>query len=113
MKKSQKHIVYAAICAGITLALIVAVVFALVRENRETPQDETRPPVTDTDTTAPEESTTPNIPDITPSDNESKADTPGDVTLDVAGKDDSETRRDEPHIDGDVVIIPGVKGEDE
>lgn len=112
MKKSQKHILYAAICGGITLALIVAVVFSLVRENRETP-NETRPPVTDTDTTAPEESTTPNIPDITPSDNESKADAPGDVTLDVAGKDNSETRRDEPYIDGDVVIIPGVKGEDE
>lgn len=109
MKKSQKHIVYAAICAGITLALIVAVVFSLVRENRETP-NETRPPVTET--TAPEESTTPIIPDITPSDNESKTDMPGDVTLDVAGKND-ETRSDEPYIDGDVVIIPGVKGEDE
>lgn len=111
MKKSQKHILYAAICGGITLALIVAVVFSLVRENRETP-NETRPPVTDTGTTAPEESTTPNIPDITPSDNEGKTDMPGDVTLDVEGKGD-ETRSDEPHIDGDVVIIPGVKGEDE
>ncbi len=111
MKKSQKHIVYAAICGGITLALIVAVVFSLVREKQETPV-ETRPPITDTDTTAPEKSTTPVIPDIKSDNGESKGDMPGDITLDVAGKND-ETRSDEPYIDGDVVIIPGVKGEDE
>lgn len=105
----------------VTLALIGGIIYGVVRKSNDNPHDETQPPVTDTtepkdsdtDTTTP---TIPNIPDIDldeTGDNDQKPANPGDVTIDILDGEESTERSDDPTIDGEVVIIPGVKGEDE
>lgn len=117
----KANIICIVICVVVTLALIGGIIYGVVRNSNDTPPDETQPPVTDT--TEPEDSDTetttptiPNIPDIDPDetgDNDQKPANPGDVTIDVEKGDGETERSDDPTIDGEVVIIPGVKGEDE
>ncbi len=102
----------------VTLALIGGIIYGVVRKSNDNPPDETQPPITDT--TEPEDSDTeptiPNIPDIEPDDtgdNDQKPANPGDLTIDILDGEESTERSDDPAIDGEVVIIPGVKGEDE
>ena len=64
----------------------------------------------DTDTTDP------SIPDIEADESGSedyKQETPGDITVDVNQGDETENSKDDPAIKGEVVVIPGVKGDDE
>ena len=73
-------------------------------------EDTTNPNVSDTDTTEP------SIPDIKPDESGSedhKQETPGDITVDVNQGDETENSKDDPAIKGEVVVIPGVKGDDE
>ena len=112
----------------ITLVVIPVVIFAVglgiflavSNDSGDTP-DETLPPVEDT--TNPNESETDNtdatepiIPDIEPDESGSedhKQETPGDITIDVNQGEETEDSKDDPAIKGEVVIIPGVKGDDE
>ena len=117
----KANIICIVICVVITLALIGGIIYGVVRNSNDNPPDETQPPVTDT--TEPEDSDTetttptiPNIPDIDPDEtgyNDQKPANPGDVTIDILDGEESTERSDDPTIDGEVVIIPGVKGEDE
>ena len=110
----------------ITLVVIPILVLAiglgifLAVSNGDSGDDpvETLPPVEDT--TNPNESdtdnTTPSIPDIEsdePGNEDHKQETPGDITVDVNQGDETENSKDDPAIKGEVVVIPGVKGDDE
>ena len=110
----------------ITLVVIPILVLAiglgifLAVSNGDSGDDpvETLPPVEDT--TNPNESdtdnTTPSIPDIEPDESGSedhKQETPGDITVDVNQGEETEDSKDDPAIKGEVVIIPGVKGDEE
>ena len=73
-------------------------------------EDTTSPGESDTDTTAP------NIPDIEPDESGEeghKQETPGDITVDVNQGEETENSKDDPAIKGEVVIIPGVKEDEE
>lgn len=114
----KANIICNVICVVITLALIGGIIYGVVRNSNDNLPDETQPPVTDT--TEPEDSgtepTIPNIPDIEPDDtgdNDQKPANPGDVTIDILDGEESTERNDDPAVDGEVVIIPGVKGENE
>ena len=112
----KANIVCIVICLVVILAVIGAIIYGAIRNGNDTPPDETQPPITDT--TEPEDSDTeptiPNIPDIEPDDtgdNDQKPANPGDVTIDILDGEESTERNDDPAVDGEVVIIPGVKGE--
>ena len=114
----KANIVCIVICLVVILAVIGAIIFGAIRNGNDTPPDETQPPITDT--TEPEDSgtdtTIPNIPDIEPDDkgdNDQKPVNPGDATIDILDGDETNERKDEPAVDGEVVIIQGVKGENE
>ena len=116
----KANIICIVICVVITLALIGGIIYGVVRNSNDNPPDETQPPVTDT--TKPEDSDTetttptiPNIPDIDPDetgDNDQMPANPGDVTIDILDGKENTERRDYPAIDGGVIVIPGVKGEE-
>ena len=117
----KANIICIVICLVVILAVIGAIIYGAIRNSNDTPLDETQPPVTDT--TEPEDSDTetttptiPNIPDIAPDEtgyNDQKPANPGDVTIDILDGEESTERSDDHAINGEVVIIPGVKGEDE
>ena len=114
----KANIVCIVICLVVILAVIGAIIFGAIRNGNDNPPDETQPPITDT--TEPEDSgtdtTIPNIPDIKPDDkgdNDQKPVNPGDATIDILDCDETNERKDEPAVDGEVVIIQGVKGENE
>lgn len=105
------------IVALVTLAIVATVIIFAVKNGRQ-PEEPVKP---STDITTPTEK--PNDPDpvIPPIDSDSGTETDkpedskpgtGDVHLDVDLPVDG-SRDDKPGIDGDVAIIPGVKGEDE
>ena len=104
----------------VVLAVGLGIFLAVSNDSGDNP-DETLPPVEDN--TNPNESETdntdttePTIPDIEPNESESedhKQETPGDITIDVNQGEETEDSKDDPAIKGEVVIIPGVKGDDE
>ena len=114
----KANIVCSVICLVAILVVIGTIIYGAICNSNDTPPDETQPPITDA--TEPEDSDTeptiPNIPDIEPDDtgdNDQKPANPGDVTIDILDGEESTERNDDPSIDGEVVVIPGVKGEDE
>ena len=113
----KTNIIIGMIIAVVTLALIVTAIVAAVKNGKQ-PDGPVEPP---TDSTTSTEK--PDIPDpvIPPIDSGSgtEKDKPddgkpgtGDIHIDVEQPID-ESRDDKPGIDGDVAIIPGVKGDDE
>ena len=105
------------IVAFVTLAIIATVIIFAVKNGKQS-DGPVEPP---TDSTTSTEK--PDVPDpvIPPIDSGSGTETDkpddgkpgtGDIHIDVEQPID-ESRDDKPGIDGDVVIIPGVKGEDE
>ena len=104
----------------VVLAVGLGIFLAVSNDSGDNP-DETLPPVEDT--TNPNESETdntdttePTIPDIESDESESedhKQETPSDITIDVNQGEETEDSKDDPAIKGEVVIIPGVKGDDE
>lgn len=108
MKKKNNAMMIAVI--AITLLMIgCVIVMGIIRNNPDVkPPEQT----TDTTDTTPDQ-TTPEIPPITDDGKGTDpAPKPGDVSIDVELPVDG-SRDDKPGIDGDVAIIPGVKGEDE
>ena len=116
MKKKNNVMMIAVI--AITLLMIGCVIVMGIIRNSNRNNPDVKPPeqTTDTTVTTPDQ-TTPEIPSIT--DDGKGTDKPedskpgtGDVHIDVEQPVDG-SRDDKPGIDGDVAIIPGVKGEDE
>lgn len=113
MKKKNNVMMIAVI--AITLLMIGCVIVMGIIRNSNRNNPDVKPPeqTTDTtDTTSPDQT----IPEIPPITDDGKgtdpAPKPGDVSIDVEQPVDG-SRNDKPGIDDDVVIIPGVKGEDE
>ena len=103
--------------AVITLALIVTIIVAAVKNGRQ-PENPVEP---STDITTPTEKPDDSDPVIPPIDSDSGTETDkpedskpgtGDVHLDVELPVDG-SRDDKPGIDGDVAVIPGVKEDTE
>ena len=103
--------------AVITLALIVIIIVAAVKNGRQ-PDGPVEP---STDITTPTEKPDDPDPVIPPIDSDSKTETDkpedskpgtGDIHIDVELPVDG-SRDDKPGIDGDVAIIPGVKEDTE
>lgn len=112
MKKRNNVMMIAVI--AITLLMIGCVIVMGIIRNSNRNNPDVKPPeqTTDTTDTTPDQ-TTPEIPPITDDGKETdSAPKPGDVSIDVELPVDG-SRDDKPGIDGDVAIIPGVKGEDE
>ena len=110
MKKKNNVMMIATI--AITLLMIGCVIVMGIIRNSNRNNPDVKPPEQTTDTTPPNQ-TTPEIPPITDDGKGTDpAPKPGDVSIDVEQPVDG-SRNDKPGIDDDVVIIPGVKGEDE
>lgn len=112
MKKKNNVMMIATI--AITLLMIGCVVVMGIIRNSNRNNPDVKPPeqTTDATDTTPDQ-TTPEIPSITDDGKGTDpAPKPGDVSIDVGLPVDG-SRDDKPGIDGDVAIIPGVKGEDE
>ena len=112
MKKKNNVMMVATI--AITLLMIGCVVVMGIIRNSNRNNPDVKPPeqMTDTTDTIPDQ-TTPEIPPITDDGKGTdSAPKPGDVSIDVELPVDG-SRDDKPGIDGDVAIIPGVKGEGE
>ena len=112
MKKKNNVMMIAVI--AITLLMIGCVIVMGIIRNSNRNNPDAKPPeqTTDTTDTTPDQ-TTPEIPPITDDGKGTDpAPKPGDVSIDVELPVDG-SRNDKPGIDDDVVIIPGVKGEDE
>ena len=110
MKKKNNVMMIAVI--AITLLMIGCVVVMGIIRNSNRNNPDVKPPEQTTDTTPPNQ-TTPEIPPITDDGKGTDpAPNPGDVSIDVELPVDA-SRDDKPGIDGDVAIIPGVKGEGE
>ena len=116
MKKKNNVMMVATI--AITLLMIGCVIVTGIIRNSNRNNPDVKPPeqttdTTDTTDTTPPNQTTPEIPPITDDGKGTDpAPKPGDVSIDVELPVDG-SRDDKPGIDGDVAIIPGVKGEDE
>lgn len=113
MKKKNNVMMVATI--AITLLMIGCVVVMGIIRNSNRNNPDVKPPeqTTDTTDTTPPDQTAPEIPPITDDGKGTDpAPKPGDVSIDVELPVDG-SRDDKPGIDDDVVIIPGVKGEDE
>ncbi len=112
MKKKNNVMMIAVI--AITLLMIGCVIVMGIIRNSNRNNPDVKPPeqTTDTTDTTPNQ-TTPEIPPITDDGKGTDpAPKPGDVSIDVEQPVDG-SRNDKPGIDGDVAIIPGVKGEGE
>lgn len=109
MKKKNNVMMVATI--AITLLMIGCVIVMGIIRNSNRNNPDVRPPEQTTDTTPPNQ-TTPEIPPISDDGKKDSATKPGEVSIDVEQPVD-ESRNDKPGIDGDVAIIPGVKGERE
>lgn len=103
------------IVALVTLAIVATVIFFAVKNDKK-PEGPVEPSI---DITTPTEKPADPDPVIPPIDSDSGTETdkpedssPADIIIDVEQPMNG-SRDDKPGIDGDVAIIPGVKGEDE
>lgn len=105
----------------LTVALVVVGV-VMANRKKDIPDTDT-PAVTEPDGTEPTVPDVPARPD-TPTeptaptdpedpDGEEEPEGEPDVTVDVGDKKQDSDRREEPGIEGEVIVAPGVKGEDE
>ena len=109
MSRTQKIIFCVVGLLGAVAIIIGGIV--LSSDDDKTP-DETDPPViSDTN----DETSAPVVPDIRPNTNDDKEqhqDRPGDIHIDIEEKNEESTRNEDPAVEGEVVIIPGVKEDD-
>lgn len=110
MSRTQK-IIFCVV--GLLGAVAIIVGGIVLSSNDDKTPDETDPPaISDTN----DETSTPVVPDIRPNTNDDKEqhqDRPGDVHIDIEEKNEESTRNEDPAVDGEVVIIPGVKEDGE
>ena len=106
MSRTQK-IIFCVV--GLLGAVAIIVGGIVLSSNDDKTPDETDPPaISDTN----DETSDPVVPDIRPNTNDDKEqhqDRPGDVHIDIEEKNEESTRNEDPAVDGEVVIIPGVK----
>ena len=103
------------------LLAVALVVVGIVMANRKKDIPDTDTPAvtesdgtdTPTEPTEPTEPTKPAPTDPEDPDGEEEPEGEPDVTMDVGDKKQDSDRREEPGIDGEVIVAPGVKGEDE
>ena len=109
MSRTQK-IIFCVVGLLGAVAIIIGGMF-LSSDDDKTP-DETDPPaISDTN----DETSAPVVPDIRPNTNDDKEqhqDRPGDIHIDIEEKGEESTRNEDPVVEGEVVIIPGVKEDD-
>ena len=109
MSRTQKIIFCVVGLLGAVAIIIGGIV--LSSDDDKTP-DETDPPaISDTN----DETSAPVVPDIRPNTNDDKEqhqDRPGDIHIDIEEKGEESTRTEDPVVEGEVVIIPGVKEDD-
>lgn len=109
MSRTQKIIFCVVGLLGAVAIIIGGMI--LSSDDDKTP-DETDPPaISDTN----DETSAPVVPDIRPNTNDDKEqhqDRPGDIHIDIEEKGEESTRNEDPVVEGEVVIIPGVKEDD-
>ena len=109
MSRTQKIIFCVMGLIGAVAIIIGGMV--LSSDDDKTP-DETDPPaISDTN----DETSAPVVPDIRPNTNDDKEqhqDRPGDIHIDIEEKNEEYIRNEDPAVEGEVVIIPGVKEDD-
>ena len=113
---------------AVLLAVALVVVGIVMANCKKDIPDTDTPAVTEPDGTEPTVPDVPDRPDIPteptkpelpaptdPEDPDGEEEPEGepDVTVDVEGKKQDSDRREEPGIEGEVTVAPGVKGEDE
>ena len=124
--KTRKEKISIIVCIAVTLLLIAALVFAVVRKNTDKPDT---PPVntetsdvTDTsdpsDTSDTSDTDTPSVPTIEPGTSSGDDEKPTDDTTDGQGeldidvnKPDGSPKPREPYVEGEIIVIPGIKEE--
>ena len=124
--KTRKEKISIIVCIAVTLLLIAALVFAVVRKNTDKPDTpavnsetsdvtDTSDPSDTSDTT--DTSATPSVPTIDPGtsggDDTSTDDTTGgqeELDIDV-NKPDGSPKPSEPYVEGEIIVIPGFKEE--
>ena len=109
--KRKANIIIGIVIAVVTLALIVTIIVAAVKNGKQ-PEDTVEP---STDITTSTEKPDDPDPVIPPIDSDSKTETdkpedssPADITIDVVRPKD-DPHEDTPGVVGDVVIQPGIK----
>lgn len=109
--KRKANIIIGIVIAVVTLALIVTIIVAAVKNGKQ-PEDTVEP---STDITTSTENPDDPDPVIPPIDSDSKTETdksedssPADITVDVVRPKD-DPHEDTPGVVGDVVIQPGIK----
>ena len=109
--KRKANIIIGIVIAVVTLALIVTIIVAAVKNGKQ-PEDTVEP---STDITTSTEKPDDPDPVIPPIDSDSKTETdkpedssPADITVDVVRPKD-DPHEDTPGVVGDVVIQPGIK----
>ena len=115
--KRKTNIIIGIVIAVVTLALIVTIIVAAVKNGKQLEE----PVEPSTDITTPTEKPDDSDPVIPPIDSDGGTETDktednkpgtGDIHIDVEQPVD-ESRNEKPGIDGDVAIIPGVKEDNE
>lgn len=109
--KRKTNIIIGIVIAVVTLALIVTIIVAAVKNGKQ-PDGPVEP---STDITTSTEKPDDSDPVIPPIDSDSKTETdkpedssPADITIDVVRPKD-DPHNDTPGVVGDVVIMPGIK----
>ena len=118
--KTRKEKISIIVCIAVTLLLIAVLVVAVVMKNTDKPDT---PPVNTetsdvTDTSDPSDTSdttdTPSVPSIDPEtsggDDEKPTDDPGELDIDV-NKPDGSPKPSEPYVEGEIIVIPGIKEE--
>ena len=118
--KTRKEKISIIVCIAVTLLLIAALVFAVVKKNTDKPDT---PPVNSetsdvTDTSDPSDTSdttaTPSVPAIDPGtsggEDEKPTDDPEELDIDV-NKPDGSPKPSEPYVEGEIIVIPGIKEE--
>lgn len=109
-----KIIIYFVVIPLVALIVAGGIFIAEKQERTGNNTDETLPPVENTaePSIGTSDIDSPSVPDIkTDETGEQKNDPHGIVSVDVTATDEKHKEKAEPSIEGEVVIIPGVKGD--
>lgn len=106
----KKNKITLAVIIAVTLIMVGMIVVGVISKGKTD-----KPEITAPSETTETESPTPDVPIIVDDgkgDNEDhKSDEQGEAVVDIIAVNDENRRDPEPGVDGEVVVIPGVKGE--